>query len=177
MKTQSKWIYVLIGNDRTGKTCFQKQLVKLLAHQDYDRLHCNLSFPIKHPHLIRKIETLSIGNRSIQEKLEIYKTVDDYFQNHFKNADICVVSTHLSEADARSIITNGQKKFYNVCAVFFSNSIEKQRQQNEEISVLNWDDRWVVANQTTEDEAQQMTQLNKAAESFVQILIERTRGW
>jgi Zn-dependent M32 family carboxypeptidase len=87
------------------------------------------------------------------------------------------VSTHLSEADARSIITNGQKKFYNVCAVFFSNSIEKQRQQNEEISILNWDDRWVVANQTTEDEAQQMTQLNKAAESFVQILIERTRGW
>jgi hypothetical protein len=45
MKTQSRWVFVLIGSDRTGKTGFQKRLVKRLAHDDRDyRLDCNLTF-------------------------------------------------------------------------------------------------------------------------------------
>src|ERR1035441_879580 len=100
MKTQARWIFVLIGNNNSGKTTFQKHLVWLLADVDrYDKLHCNLTFPIKHPHLIRKIETISIGNRSIQEKLDAYISVDEYFQKHFEPADICFVSTHLDKAD------------------------------------------------------------------------------
>jgi len=179
MRTQSRWVFVLIGNDRTGKTGIQKRLVKRLAHNNRDyRLDCNLVFDVKHSHLNRKIQTISIGNRSIQEKTtDPYKSVDDYYLNHFKDADICLVSTHLSLQDSMSILTNGHRKFYNVCAVFFSNSIQVDRQQNADISELNWDDRWLVENPLTEDEELQSTMLDAAADSFVQMLIDRTRGW
>lgn len=179
MKVQSRWVFVLIGNDRTGKTGIQKRLVKRLAHNNRDyRLDCNLVFDVKHPLLNRKIQTIAIGNRSIQEKTpDPYKSVDDYFLTHFKDADISLVSTHLSLQDSMSILTNGHRKFYNVCAVFFSNSIQIDRHQNAAIAELNWDDRWLVENPLTEDEELQSTMLDAAADSFVQMLIERTRGW
>ena len=179
MKTQSRWAFVLTGNDRTGKTGIQKRLVKRLAQDNRDyRLDCNVVLDVKHPHLNRKIQTMSIGNRSIQEKMPVpYKSVDDYFLNHFKDADICLVSTHLSVQDSMSILTNCHRKFYNVCGVFFSNSIQIDRQQNANISELNWDDRWLVENPLTEDEELQSTMLDAAADSLVQMLIERTRGW
>jgi hypothetical protein len=179
MKTQARWVFVLVGNDRTGKTSFQKQLVKLIANSDRDyRLDCNLSFLIMHPLFIRKIETISIGNRSIQEKMpDTYKSIDDYFSNHFKDADICVISTHLALGDAQNIIANCHRKFYNVCAVFFSNSIEQHPQENADLSGLNWDDRLQVSNPYADEESQQQTQLHASADSFVDVLVERIRAW
>ena len=48
-KIVSKWIYILIGNDNTGKTTFQKSIVQIMCNQEYDRLHCNKKFPITPP--------------------------------------------------------------------------------------------------------------------------------
>jgi len=178
MNTQAKWIFVLIGDNNTGKTGFQKKILKHLAGEDRDpRLDCNLSFPITHPNLIRKIRTLSIGNRSIQEKLDVYTDVDNYFANHFKDADICIISTHLNLPDAEKIVMNCHRKFYNVCAVFFTNSILAQQPANAKISELNWNDRWIVENPPAGEGVKQNQQLDAASNSFMQMLIERTRSW
>ena len=179
MKTQSRWVFILIGDDRTGKTSFQKHLVKRLALDNRDdKLNCNLVFDVKHPNLIRKFATMSVGNRSVQERMtDTYKSSDGYFLNHFKDADICIVSTHLCVADAQLMISNCHRRRYNVCGVFFTNSIQKTEQLNADISELQWDERWTAENPITENEKQQDRQLDCAAESFVQILVERTRGW
>lgn len=179
MKSQVKWIFVLIGNDKTGKTTFQKHLVKMLSGECRDaRLDCNLFLQINHPNFIRKIETLSVGNRSIQERIpDAYLSIDDYFDNHFKDADLCIIATHISEKDVVDILANCHKRFYNVCGVFFTNSISQDRAGNAEISKLNWDERWQVINPHTEIESEQTSQLKNAAASFVQILIDRVQSW
>lgn len=100
MSIRSKWLFILLGNDRTGKTQVQKNLIKLLSDANHDiRLNCNLVFPITHPYLVRKVRDLSIGNRSLQEKLSDYQSIENYFQQHFREADLCVISSHLDSPD------------------------------------------------------------------------------
>jgi GTPase SAR1 family protein len=131
MSIRSKWLIVLIGNDKTGKTTLQKKLIRLLSDDNRDiRLDCNLSFKITHPYLIRKLRDFSVGNRSIQEKLDVYESVPDFFKNHFKEADLCFISSHLSPADTKKIIFEGRQRYYNVCGVFFSNSIDGNARVN-----------------------------------------------
>jgi hypothetical protein len=176
MAMQSRWLFVLLGQDRTGKTHFQKNVIKILAGREYERLQCNLEFPIVHPYMIRKCRNISIGNRSLQEREKDYLSVENYFENHFTPADICVISSHLKKSEIETIIIQGRRRFYNCCGVFFTNSIADDPNTNSEISELNWDERWVAVNDTT-DEKQWPQQLQDAAQAFVQMLIERARGW
>jgi hypothetical protein len=47
---RSKFLYILLGNDQTGKTKFQKNLVKVLSDDNRDyRLDCNLQFNVHPP--------------------------------------------------------------------------------------------------------------------------------
>lgn len=178
MAIRSKWLLVLVGDDRSGKTTLQKKLIKLLSEDNRDiRLDCNLSFPINHPYLIKKIHTFSIANRSIQEKLDVYKSISEYFHSHFCEADLCFVSSHLKIDDIGQIISEGHRRFYNVCGIFLSNSIAANGDCNAEISDLLWDERWIATNEITEDPAQQDRQLQGIAETIVQMFIERTRTW
>ena len=178
MSLRSKWLFVLVGNDRTGKTELQKKLIVLLSDENRDiRLECNRLFQITHPYVIRKIRDFSIGNRSFQEKRQDYQSVPNYFQNHFQNADFCFISSHLITADIVQMIGEGHRRFYNVCGVFFTNSIASDPSANAEISQLNWDERWIASNDITSDEELQDQQLQSVAETFVQILIERSRMW
>lgn len=180
MRTQARWIFVLVGNDGTGKTTFQKCLIRILTEENRDvRLDCNLRFDITHDNFPRKIRTLFIANRSLQEKMpDDYKSVDDYFDNHFKQADVCLISSHLVEEDIAKIVQRCHRLFYNACAVFFSNSVGAHANENTLISELNWDDRWQIENPLIdEDEEARVRQIDAAARSFVQMLIERTRGW
>jgi hypothetical protein len=98
-----------------------------------------------HPHMIRKIRTFSIGNRSYQERLDTYKSVGDYFRSHFRDADMCFVASHVTDSsgtcrsDVEQMISEGHRRFYNVCGVFFENSIAQHREANQDISTLSWD--------------------------------------
>jgi hypothetical protein len=178
MSMKSKWIFILVGDDRTGKTQVQKNLIKLLSDDNRDiRLDCNLLFQITHPYLIRKFRDFSIGNRSFQEKIQDYKSIPNYFQNHFCHADLCFISSHLNSSDINQMITEGHRRFYNVCGVFFTNSIVAAPDNNATISELGWNERWVATNDPTTDEPQQNRQLQNIAETFVQMLIARTQGW
>jgi hypothetical protein len=174
MTTKSKMLFVLIGDDRTGKTSLQKLLIDKICKEDhYDRLYTNKIFDIVHPEIKRKYKSISFANRSYQEKLHDYKTVDNYFQNFFKQADIAFISSHLIENDIRLMIENGQKLFYNLTGVFWTNSIQNNHTGNSQISLLNWNERLVIDNQVTNNEEQMENQLNAIADDIVIFLMNR----
>lgn len=178
MSLKSKWLFVLLGNDQTGKTSLQKKIIKLLSDDNRDiRLECNNVFQITHPYLIRKISTFSIGNRSYQEKIDDYKTVSGYFENYLQQADFNIFSSHLICADVEQIITLAHRKYFNVCGIFLSNSIEANQIDNAEISQLPWDERLVANNPITSNSDLQDKQLQSIAEVFIQMLIHRTLLW
>jgi len=45
---KSKQLFVLIGDDRTGKTTFQKMLIEKICKENYERLPVNTKLDIKH---------------------------------------------------------------------------------------------------------------------------------
>lgn len=80
----SKWAYILIGNDQTGKTTFQKALIKELCGYEISRLDVNLIHNINHPDSPRKLKTLSTMNRSYQEKIDLYGSVEEFLKSILK---------------------------------------------------------------------------------------------
>jgi energy-coupling factor transporter ATP-binding protein EcfA2 len=178
MLIRSKWLIILVGPNDTGKTTLQKKLIKLLSDDNRDiRLDCNCLFQITHSSLVRKLRTFSIGNRSIHEKLDEYESVEGYFSSHFCEADLCFISSHLVVGDINQMISQGHRRFYNVCGVFFSNSIARDAEGNANISDLPWDERLLAENEPTSDHTRWDEQLHRVAESIVRMLIERSKGW
>lgn len=174
MTIKSKQLFILLGDDMTGKTTLQKLLIEKVCGHIYDRLPTNLCFDIIHPEIKRKYQNISFGNRSYQEKIGDYGTVDDYFQNHFKPADISIISSHLHLEHIAEMIRNGRQRFYNVTGVFFNNSIILNQAINSEISLLDWNERLVIENPITGDERLMERQLNAIAENFVVFISNRT---
>lgn len=173
MTIKSKMIFVLIGDDKTGKTTLQKLLIEKISNHFYDRLPVNLVFPITHPEIKRKYRNISFANRSYQEKSDEYGTVEEYFANHFRDADIAFVSSHLNEHQLSLIIDHSHARFFNVFGVFFSNSIHFNQVTNSRISLLNWDERLFIENPLTNSELI-LQQLDAIAESIVDFIINRT---
>ena len=172
---KSKLLFILIGDDRTGKTTFQKLLIdKICKKGVYGRLPVNLRFDIKHPEIKRKYQTIFFANRSYQENKENYGSVDDYFKNDFKSADIAIISSHLNITDIADMLRNGRENFYNVVGVFFRNSIQNDRPRNSQISILDWNERLIIENRFTEDEQSINKQLENCVENFVIFLANRT---
>ena len=173
MTIKSKMIFVLIGDDKTGKTTLQKLLIEKISNHFYDRLPVNLVFPITHPEIKRKYRTVSFANRSYQEKRDEYGTVEEYFTNHFKDADIAFVSSHLNENQINLIIKHSHARFFNAFGVFFSNSIHFNQTVNSAISLLNWDERLLIENPLVDSE-RFFSQLDLIAENIVDFIINRT---
>lgn len=167
-------LFILIGSDRTGKTTLQKLIIEKLCEQSYDRLPTNLGLDITHPEIKRKYKRISFGNRSYQEKKEDYGTVDEYFKNYFNDCDISFISSHLVPVDIEEMIKNGRKRFFNIFGVFLSNSIEGNSNLNSQISEFNWNERFLIENQLVEQDRIER-QLDRIAESFVDLLINRTK--
>jgi len=174
MTIKTKLLFIIIGDDRTGKTTLQKLLIKKLCNITYDRLPTNTGLDINHPEIKRKYQRISFGNRSYQEKRDDYGTVEEYFNNHFNDCDISFISSHLVLSDIEQMIKNGKRRFFNVNGIFFSNSIHYSRLINSEISELNWDERYLVENPLTEENNID-NQLNAIAENIVDLLINRTK--
>jgi len=134
MIIKKKLLFILIGNDCTGKTTLQKLLIEQLCGVQYEKLPTNIALNIKHPEIKRKYSKISFGNRSYQEKIDKYGSIDDYFSNHFNEQKIAFISSHLNKNDLENMILNGHRKFYNVCGVFFTNSIDVNKSLNSENS-------------------------------------------
>ena len=85
----------------------------------------------------------------------MYKSIPEYFRDHFREADLCFVSSHLKVNEITQMIVEGHRRFYNVCGLFLSNSIASDGDTNAAISELLWDERWIGTNEPTEDNAKQ----------------------
>jgi hypothetical protein len=139
-----KKAFILIGDDKTGKTTFQKYLIWHLCKEWYARLDVNLINKIIHRDSPEKLKTLFTSNRSLQEKMDVYKSIPEYFQNHFKDADICVLSSHVGSIEnIEEMIYQLRLRYYNVNAVFFSNHLDTS---TASISTLSWDERIFIKN-------------------------------
>lgn len=171
MTGYSKWLFIILGEDRTGKTKLQKGLVKSLSDDNRDyRLDCNLVFRFSHQTICKKWETFSIGNRSYQEKIDEYKTVRRYFSQYFVKSEIAFISSHLIESDIMEMITEGHRYFYNLCGIFLTNSIQSDETINRSISTMNWDDRLVLKNDITDSEIKQNNQIVECVEEIIRKL-------
>jgi hypothetical protein len=169
----SYWAYILIGDNDTGKTSFQKYLVSDLCNQQYERLPRNLLTDISHPRMSRGAATLSTMNRSYQEKITEYGDVAGFFQGHFEEADICILSSHAQVpaiSDLREMIRELRLRAYNVAAVFFSNGYSDDAAQ---ISLLDWDERLWLDNPPADTDADIQAQIERLAREFTQLLIAR----
>ena len=174
MTIKSKQLFILIGDDKSGKTTIQKLLIEKILGWRYATLPVNKQFEITHPDIKRKYQTISFGNRSYQEKITDYQSIDNYFKNHFAQADIAFISSHLVSTDIQQMINCGQGLFYNVNGVFLTNSTEASLALNSQIAKLNWDERFVVQNPPTDNDESIQRQLDQIADNIVSLLISRT---
>jgi hypothetical protein len=171
----SYWAYVLIGKNDTGKTSFQKHLLWHLCERRPKRLQVNIVEHIVHPLAPKSLETLFVCNRSYQELRSRYKSVDNYFRNFFRDANICTLSTHThgkSIDDADAMIRNLKSRRYNVAGVFWSNSFDDDARK---IACLSWTELLWIENPKVRGEEEIKVQLERIALHFSQFLLARAR--
>jgi hypothetical protein len=82
------WAYILLGNDKTGKTTFQKEMINFISHEDCKHLNRNKEFNVVTRIGTNNTKTVSFMNRSLQES---YKTLDEFFLSDFAACDACVL--------------------------------------------------------------------------------------
>jgi hypothetical protein len=142
-----KLAYILIGDDNTGKTTIQKEMIYILASVWYTRLDRNKTLPIVPNFGQRDVKEVFFINRSYQENKEEYGTIANYFSSFFNDTGACVLSSHLVYQDVSDMIDELHKRFYDVAGVFFENSIAQNSGENARISKdLPWDERIYIKN-------------------------------
>jgi hypothetical protein len=169
----SYWAYILVGANDTGKTHFQRSVIRHLCDVRYDRLPINVVNEVNHPRAPKAFKTLFTMNRSYQEKISLYKSVKRFFGRNkfFKDADACILSSHLSEDDISEMITHLKRRCYNVAGVFWSNSYSRRA---GDIALLPWDERLWIENPPRRTD-QVDAQLDRLADHFSQFLIARAQ--
>ncbi|EDN70719.1 hypothetical protein BGP_3479 [Beggiatoa sp. PS] len=167
----SKWTYILVGNNDTGKTHFQKYLIWYLCKVNkLKKLDTCLVHEISHPNAPKKLRTLFTINRSFQENWSDVG-VDNFFDTKFKDSDICILSSHAMPnciQDIESIINHAKQRFYNVGGVFFSNKLSNVK--SEIARDLNWDEVFYLNNPEIDEWENQIQDL---ALEFSDMLIRR----
>lgn len=170
----SRWAYILVGDNNSGKTSLQRGLQANLCGVPYKRLPSDLRSPVTHPRAIRRFRSLFTCNRSFQEKRRVYKTVDRYFTRCFQDADVCILSSHSHGNcidDVRAMQDNLRRRCYNVAGVFWSNAFDSKTEMIA--SSLQWNEVLWIDNPLLEDQASIDAQLQRIASEFGDLLIAR----
>lgn len=172
----SSWAYILIGDNNTGKTSFQRYLVEALCGVKYNRLPRNVVKTVTHPRAPKKLQTLLTANRSYQEKLKEYKSVENYLSAFVKDADILVLSSHshgTALTEVQAMHRQLTLRAYNVAGVFWSNDFGTNASQIS--SDVPWQERMWIENPSLANEASIQKQIRAQAFEFAEILVERAR--
>lgn len=169
----SRWAYVLLGNNNTGKTSFQRDLVSHLCDKRYERLPRNIVKEIRNPRAPKQFTTIFTCNRSFQEKRREYVSISNYFRQFFKDADVCVLSSHTDDAshgEIAEMIQHLKHRCYNVAGVFWSNAFEGEVR---EITLLPWNEILWIENPALAGAKRIDAQLDQIAQRFAEFLIVR----
>lgn len=172
----SSWAYVLIGDNNTGKTSFQRYLVEALCGIKYKKLPRNVVKAVTHPRAPKKLQTLLTANRSYQEKLKEYKSVENYLSRFVKDADIVVLSSHSNGAALTEVQAMHRQltlRAYNVAGVFWSNDFGTNASQIS--SDVAWQERLWIENPTLTNVNSVQEQIRAQAFEFAETLVERAR--
>ena len=169
----SYWAYILIGDNNTGKTTFQRFLVESLCQKTYKRLPKNVVKNIVHPRAPKKLKTLFTANRSYQEKQREYLNPKNYIKSFFQDADVCILSSHShgsSIQDVQVMLDELKLRAYNVAAVFWSNDYGVEAQK---ICSLPWQERLWIENPKLKNEDAILSQIKVQAYEFAEMLVAR----
>ncbi|WP_143277205.1 hypothetical protein [Bordetella genomosp. 1] len=172
----SNWAYVLIGDNNTGKTSFQRFLVQALCQESYKRLPKNTLKDIRHPRAPKRLQTLFTANRSFQEMRATYLSPENYFKKFFCDADICILSSHShgsSIKDVEALVGQLYRRSYNVAGVFWSNGFDEAARA---ISALPWQERLWIENPIVQTENAVAEQIKNRAYDFAEMLIMRAKS-
>jgi bifunctional ADP-heptose synthase (sugar kinase/adenylyltransferase) len=169
----SRWVYILVGEDNTGKTTLQKRLIYHLCGIDVIRLDRNKTYIITHPDAPERLKTLFVISRSFQETRTDYSSIENYFKNHFKEADVCILSSHAIDCltDIRQMIEESRTRKYNVGVVFWSNC---ETSENDEIALLPWSEVFRFDNQHTDNQEVWEAQIDELAQQFTELIVRRS---
>jgi len=171
------WAYILIGDDGVGKTTFQKNVILNLCNVDRSRrLDVNLIHEITRRDMPRGLKNIFTMNRSIQEKMDVYQSVDRFFDHHFSSEDICILSSHASGGsydDVERMIYRLKHEGYNVSGVFLSNGWTGDAQR---IATLPWHETLWINNPHLEHKDQIDARLADLADRFCDNLVRRAQG-
>lgn len=177
----SRWMFVLIGPNNSGKTGFQRHLIRYLCDQGYARLPRDTAFDVRHPRAPRNFATLACANRSYQEKRKENGSVENYILNVIPDADVTIVSSHPSSSemqDVKDMLRFGRRRGYNMAVVFFENALSSV---TDDISELDWQERLLIKNplvkESDDQENKIQAQLEAAAVQFGDMLIVRTASY
>ncbi len=169
----SHWAYILIGNNNTGKTSFQRHIVEALCGVRYTRLPRNVVNIVTHPRAPKGFNTIFTCNRSFQEKLGEYKTVPNYFNHFFQDADICFLSSHTngnSIQEVSAMLSELKRRCYNVGGIFWSNGFDTNAEQ---IAQLSWTEVFWIDNPVLTDAHDIKAQLERTTKHFAEMLVAR----
>lgn len=170
----SSWAYILVGDNNTGKTSFQRYLVEALCGQSYARLPRNVVKPITHPRAPKKLEDLFTANRSYQEKIDEYKSIENYLNKFFRDADVCVLSSHAhgnAITEIKAMFKGLTLRGYNVGGIFWSNAFGGAEKIIS--SDIPWQERFWIENPPQKDLNKAQAQIRAQAFEFSEILMAR----
>lgn len=172
------WAYILVGDNNSGKTSFQKNLIYYLCKLDKSRrLNTNEFYDVRDRKMPASIRHAFFMNRSIQEKMSTYKTVENFFSKYFQAKEICFLSSHAhghSINDIEKMISLLKYDCYNVAGVFFSNA---WTQDAQEISRnLPWNEVIWLDNPKTTDQTVIDQQIKRLAKDFRRNLRVRSQS-
>jgi len=102
----------------------------------------------------------------------LYKSVENYFKHErfFKDADVCLLSSHPIEEDVSAMIGQLRRRCYNVAGVFWSNAYGREV---EDIALLRWDEVLWIENPPLANDDRIEQQLDRIANQFSQFVVAR----
>lgn len=104
-----------------------------------------------------------------------YINVDNYFEKFFKNSDFVILSSHSHNpciTEIEEMIMQLNKRYYNVCSVFFTNHLNVD---TSAIAQLNWHDKIVIENPFNPEKWEE--QIKLGASYFAEMLINKANQY
>ena len=89
-----KKVYILLGDDKSGKTTFQKYLIEELLGIKYSRMQSDLVLDVRHTKC--KYPYIYFIGRSIQERNKVHENIEKHVNQVMQCEDTCFfLSSHI----------------------------------------------------------------------------------